>query len=206
MSAGRDAGIAPVPVVKRVAVFCGSQHGRNPALAEAAAALGRLLAERGLGLVYGGGCIGLMGSLADAALAGGAEVTGVIPRSLVEREVAHTGLSALHVVETMHERKRLMFERADAFVALPGGFGTLDEFCELLTWRQLGYHGRPLGLLNTAGYFDPFLAFVEGAVAEGMVRAEHRAWLHVATEPQALLDVLLAASHGLERAGAIREA
>jgi hypothetical protein len=152
--------------------------------------MGRLLAERGIGLVYGGGRVGLMGEVADAVLAAGGEVTGVIPRGLMEREVGHRGLTTLHVTGTMHERKALMVDLSDGFVALPGGYGTLDELCEALTWSQLGIHARPCGILNVDGYFDALLALFDHAVREGFVREPHRALVLEASEPAALLDAM----------------
>jgi hypothetical protein len=178
--------------MRRVCVFCGSSPGARPAYAEAARATGRLLAERGLGLVYGGGDVGLMGEVADAVLAAGGTVTGVIPRALLEREVGHRGLTELHVVETMHERKAMMADLADGFVALPGGFGTLDELCEILTWSQLGFHAKPCGVLNVEGYFDALLALFDHAVAEQFVRPQHRALVLQSTDPAALLDAMAA--------------
>lgn len=177
--------------MKYLCVFCGSSIGGPAIYAESARQLGAALAARGLGLVYGGGHIGLMGILADAVLQGGGPVVGVIPRSMVERELAHEGLTELHVVETMHQRKALMASRAAAFAALPGGFGTADELFEILTWRQLRLHARPIGLLNVAGFFDLLLAWLDRTVADGFVRAEHRALLHVAAEPETLLDLLM---------------
>jgi hypothetical protein len=147
-----------------------------------------VLAQRKLALVYGGGRVGLMGSIADAVLEQGGEVIGVIPESLVRREVAHTGLSDLRVVQTMHERKALMAELADAFIALPGGFGTLDEFCEILTWAQLGLHGKPCGLLNVEGYFDPLLALFDRAVEDRFLHPKHRSMLITADDPKMLLE------------------
>ena len=152
-----------------------------------------VLAARGLDLVYGAGHVGLMGILADAALAAGGRVIGVIPQAMVERELAHHGLSELHVVRTMHERKALMADRAGAFLALPGGFGTADELFEILTWAQLGLHTRPVGLLNVAGFFDPLLAWIDRTVQEGFLRAQHRQEpLIVGDQPRALLDAVLA--------------
>ena len=180
--------------MKGVCVFCGSRAGTRPEYAAAARALGALLAERGLTLVYGGGNVGLMGHIADAALAAGGRVIGVIPQSLVDREVAHHGVSELRIVRTMHERKALMNDLADAFVALPGGFGTLDEFFEVLTWAQLGIHGKPCGLLNVAGYFDPLLAAADHMAAEGFLRPEHRHMLLAGTDARALLERLLQAA------------
>ena len=176
--------------MKRVCVFCGSSAGARPVYAEAARATGRLLAERGIGLVYGGGNVGLMGEVADAVLAAGGRVTGVIPRALMEREVGHRGLTTLHVVGSMHERKALMVDLSDGFVALPGGFGTLDELCEALTWSQLGIHAKPCGVLNVEGYFDALLALFDHATREGFVRDAHRRLVLEATEPAALLDAM----------------
>jgi uncharacterized protein (TIGR00730 family) len=164
---------------RRVCVFCGSNIGLRPEYLGEAVALGRLLGKAGLGLVYGGARVGLMGALADAALANGGEVIGVIPRSLAAVEVAHAGLSRLYVVETMHERKALMAQEADAFVALPGGFGTLDEFFEILTWAQLGIHTKPCLMVNTGGYYDHLLSFLEVAIEEGFLKGENRAYIHV---------------------------
>ncbi|MDE2455761.1 MAG: TIGR00730 family Rossman fold protein [Burkholderiales bacterium] len=177
-----------------VCVFCGSRHGIRVAYGEAARALGAAIGERGWRLVYGGGNVGLMGELADAALAAGARVTGVIPDSLVQREVSHKGLSELHVVSTMHQRKQMMAERADLFIALPGGIGTLEELYEVWTWRQLGYHARPLGLLNVEGYYDHLLAFMRHSVEEGFLAAAQNAVLRVSASPAGLLDELAAAA------------
>lgn len=175
---------------RRVCVFCGSSTGASPAYREAATALGRLLAERGVGVVFGGGRIGLMGALAEAALACGGEVVGVIPGPLRTRELAHPGVAAMHVVPTMHARKALMNELSDAFLALPGGFGTFDELFEVVTWGQLGIHEKPIGLLNVGGYFDALLAMVDHAVAEGFVRQPQRELLCVATDPGELLAAM----------------
>ncbi|MCU1453014.1 MAG: hypothetical protein JWN46_1160 [Acidimicrobiales bacterium] len=176
----------------RLCVFCGSNRGRNPAYADAARELGKELVGRGIGLVYGGGRVGLMGQLADAVLAAGGEVFGVIPQHLQDLEVGHTGLTELHVVASMHERKGLMADLSDGFVALPGGVGTFEELFEVLTWTQLAIHDKPVGLLDALGYYDPLLAFLDHAVTQGFLRPEHRAMLHHATEPAALLDVLAA--------------
>lgn len=178
--------------MKRVCVFCGSSMGTRADYAEAAAGLGRLLASRGLGLVYGGGNVGLMGIMADAALAAGGEVVGVIPEALLKLEVGHLDLAQLHVVGSMHERKALMAELSDGFVALPGGMGTLEELAEVLTWAQLGLHARPVGLLDVGGYYRPLIAFFDQAVAAGFLRPAHRAILQVAVEPEAMLDRLAA--------------
>ena len=171
-------------------VFCGSSLGVRPAYEHAARALGAEIAGRGLRVVYGGAAVGLMGVLADAALGAGGQVVGVIPQPLVDREVAHTGLTELRVTDSMHERKALMAELADAFVALPGGFGTLDEFAEILTWTQLGFQRKPCGLLNVAGFFDPLLTFFDHAAAEGFVRPGHRRLVTVDTDPARLFDTL----------------
>jgi uncharacterized protein (TIGR00730 family) len=181
--------------VKRVLVFCGSSPGRLPEYSESASELGRLLVERRLELVYGGARVGLMGTLADAVLAAGGTVIGVIPTRLVEHEIAHAGVTKLHVVETMHERKALMAELSDAVIALPGGSGTLDELFELFTWKQLGLHRKPIGLLNTAGYWNPLLAFLEHAVNERFLRAEYLEDLQVQSSAAALLDRLAAHEH-----------
>lgn len=173
-----------------VCVYCGSSPGRNPAFAAAATAFGELLGRDGIRLVYGGGHVGLMGVVADAALRAGGEVHGVITRALGDKEVAHRGLTHLDVVDTMHERKALMSDNADAFVMLPGGFGTFDEFFEAVTWTQLGVHSKPCGVLNVAGFFDALQAQVDAAVDERFVRPEHRALLIVDTDPAVLLDRL----------------
>ncbi len=173
-----------------VCVFCGSRDGNTPLYAQAAAALGRRIGERGLGLVYGGARVGLMGSLADAALAAGAPVLGVLPRNLSTVEVAHAGLTELMLVDVLHARKARMTAESDAFVALPGGFGTLDELFEALTWAQLGLHSRPLGLLNVDGFWDPLVATIERQVAQGFVTHSDRARLTVEAAPDALLDAL----------------
>lgn len=176
---------------RRVCVYCGSKTGSGPVYRAAAVELGEALARRGLGLVYGGGNVGLMGLLADAVLAGGGEVVGVIPQALVDRELAHLKLSELHVVDDMHQRKALMAAKAHAFIALPGGYGTLEELFEALAWSQLGFHPKPVGLLNTAGYFDQLLAFLDHAVSEGFLQDRHHRLLQVGTEAGALLDTLL---------------
>ncbi|HEY7315048.1 MAG TPA: TIGR00730 family Rossman fold protein [Gemmataceae bacterium] len=177
--------------MKYLCVFCGSSKGGPVKYAESARRFGEALAARGLGLVYGGGHIGLMGVLADAVLQAGGPVIGVIPRSMVESELAHERLTELHVVETMHQRKALMAERACGFAALPGGFGTADELFEILTWRQLRLHDKPIGLLNVAGFFDPLLAWMDRTVEDGFLRREHRSLIHVADESERLLDLLL---------------
>lgn len=176
--------------MKRVCVFCGSSTGFRPVYGEAARALGRAIAERGLGLVYGGASVGIMGMIADAVLEAGGEVVGVIPHALEARELAHSGLTALHVVDSMHERKALMAELSDGFVALPGGMGTMEEFCEVLTWAQLGLHAKACGLLDVESYYEALIAFFEHTVAEGFLRREHRDMIIVADQPAALLDAM----------------
>jgi uncharacterized protein (TIGR00730 family) len=171
-------------------VYCGSRLGGDAAFEAAASHVGTLIGQRGWQLVYGGGNAGLMGAVANAALAAGASVVGVIPHSLMERELGHPGLSELHVVNTMHERKQLMAERADAFIALPGGIGTFEELFEVWTWRQLGYHDKPVGLLNVDGYYDRLLAFMAQAVADGFVPPAQQQLLQVANDPAELLDRL----------------
>ena len=173
-----------------ICVYCGSRPGRRPAHAAAARDTGTLIGRLGWQLVYGGGRAGLMGEVADAALAAGARVVGVIPQSLMERELGHTGLSELHVVQTMHERKRLMAERSDAFLALPGGVGTMEELFEVWTWRQLGYHDKPVGLLDTDGYYAKLLAFVAEMAEAGFVQPAQRALLEVDRQPLPLLQRL----------------
>lgn len=173
-----------------VCVFCGANVGARDAYRDAARQLGTAIARRGLTLVFGGGGIGLMGVVADAALAARGAVIGVIPEALVAKELAHRGAVDLRIVESMHERKALMAELAGGFIALPGGYGTLDEFCEVLTWAQLGLQAKPCGLLNVAGYFDRFLAFLDGATTEGFIRPEHRGMIVVESQPDTLLDNL----------------
>ena len=174
--------------MKRLCVFCGSAIGRQTAYADAARALATALLDRGLGLVYGGGSVGLMGTIADAVLAGGGEVIGVLPKGLARKERAHDGLTELHVVGSMHERKALMASLADGFVALPGGLGTLEEILEVLTWAQLGIHRKPVGLVDIRGYWTGLLALLRHAVGEGFVRPEYAALLLVEPAPAALLD------------------
>jgi uncharacterized protein (TIGR00730 family) len=177
---------------KRLCVFCGSSAGVRPAYAESAASLGRLLASRGIALVFGGSHLGLMGAVAQAALSAGGEVIGVMPQALVAKEVADLRLADLRVVGSMHERKALMAELSEGFIALPGGFGTFEEFCEVLTWTQLGLHAKPCGLLNVEGYYDPLLKLFDHAVAEGFLKPQHRAMVICETDPAALVDRLLA--------------
>jgi uncharacterized protein (TIGR00730 family) len=178
--------------MKRLCLFCGSSPGHDPAYGELAAQLGRTLAQRGIGVVYGGGRIGLMGVLADATLAAGGEVIGVIPKPLLDREHGHRGLTHLRVVGSMHERKALMVELADGFVALPGGFGTLEELFEVWTWAQVGMHRKPCGLLDVGGFYTPLVGFLDHVVASGFVNSTTRAMLMVAASPDELLARLLA--------------
>ena len=173
--------------MKRIAVYCGSNKGARAAYAEAADSLGRHLAEQRIELVYGGGCVGLMGILADAALRNGGHVIGVIPEKLVIKEVVHEGLPDLRVVKTMHERKALIAELADGFIALPGGYGTYEELCEILAWAQLGYHQKPFGLLDVAGFYRGFLEFFDHATREGFIRPKHRELVMVEEDPGKLL-------------------
>jgi uncharacterized protein (TIGR00730 family) len=178
--------------VNRISVFCGASPGNRPEYKSAAARLGTALVDAGIGLVYGGGKTGLMGALADAVLAKGGYVIGVIPRALVEKEVAHHGLTDLRIVSSMHERKAMMAELCDAFIAMPGGFGTIEEFVEVLTWSQLGLHAKPCALLNVNGYYDPMLTFFNHAVKEGFVRDEHARLVLADTDPARLLGRLKA--------------
>ena len=175
-----------------VAVYCGSNRGADPAFADAASSLGRILAERGIRLVYGGGHVGLMGAVADAVLASGGEAHGVITRALQAKEIAHRDLTSLEVVETMHERKAAMADAADAIIMLPGGFGTFEEFFEVLSWTQLGIHAKPCGILDVAGFFVPLGALLDGAVRAGFVHPAHRDIVIVDTGPARLLDRLAA--------------
>lgn len=176
-----------LPPMNRVCVFCGSSPGASPAYAEQARRLGRALAASNIGLVYGGAQVGLMGILADAVLSAGGSVTGVIPQALEEREIAHVGLTDLRIVGSMHERKAMMADLSDGFVALPGGMGTLEELFEILTWSQLGMHKKPCGLLDVGGYFGQLLGFLDHMVAERFLRPEHRALLLVDDDPERLL-------------------
>lgn len=176
--------------MKRVCVFCGSSAGARTIYREAAEQLGQTLAQRGIGLVYGGGRVGLMGTMADAAMAAGGQVIGVIPQALVAKELAHSGVADMRVVGSMHERKALMADLSDAFITLPGGYGTLEEFFEVLSWSQLGLHGKPCGVLNVAGYYDTLLTLVDYAVAEAFVRPAHRFLVLVESDPSCLLDRL----------------
>lgn len=177
---------------RRICVFCGSSSGTRASYTEAASSLGRYLAGSGIAIVYGGGKVGLMGVLADAALEAGGEVIGVMPRSLVEKEIAHTRLSDLRVVASMHERKALMADLADAFIALPGGYGTFEEFCEVLTWTQLGLHSKPCGILNVDGYYDRLLSLFDHAVTEGFLKPANRQIVLSDTAPESLVTRMLA--------------
>ena len=176
--------------MKRVCVFCGSSPGARPAYAEATAEVAQLLAGEGIGIVYGGGHVGLMGVLADTAMAAGGEVIGVMPQALVDREIGHTGISELRVVGSMHERKAVMEDLSDAFIALPGGIGTLEELFEVYTWAQLGLHDKPCGLLDVEDYFSGLVGFLDHAVDERFLREEHRAMLIVEREPRVLIERL----------------
>jgi uncharacterized protein (TIGR00730 family) len=177
--------------MKRLCVFCGSSSGNDPAYGALAAQLGRFLAQRRIGVVYGGGRAGLMGTLADAALAAGGEVIGVIPQSLMDREHGHVGLTELRVVDSMHSRKALMAELSDGFAALPGGIGTMEELFEVWTWAQLGFHEKPCALLDTGGFFTPLVGFLDQLVTAGFLRPASRAILTVASSPEELLSQLL---------------
>lgn len=174
--------------ILRVCVFCGSSFGNRTSYREAAVTLAAALNEMGHSLVYGGAQVGLMGLIAEAMLASGAEVIGVIPRQLQQKEIAHRGLSKLHVVETMHERKALMADLSDAFIALPGAYGTLDELFEIITWAQLGIHSKPIGILNIEGYYDHLLAFLDSCVANGLLKQSNRDLFLVDHEPKRLLE------------------
>jgi uncharacterized protein (TIGR00730 family) len=173
--------------MKRICVFCGSNVGVRPAYAEAARSLARHLVKLGIGIVYGGGNVGLMGVLADTALAAGGEVIGVIPHALFAKEVGHAGIPDLRIVGSMHERKALMADLADGFIAMPGGWGTFDEFCEILTWAQLGLHRKPCGILNVEGYYDTLLAMFDHSVAEGFLKPEYKPIVLAAAEPEDLV-------------------
>jgi len=173
--------------MKRVCVFCGSSSGESPVYLEAATRVGEILAREGLGLVYGGSRVGLMGRLADSVLEHGGEVIGVIPRALVNREVAHGGLTELRIVGSMHERKAVMAELSDAFIALPGGLGTLEELFEVVTWSQLGLHQKPSGVLDVRGYYQPLIAFLDHAVNEGFLATQHRRMIMLEEDPDALV-------------------
>ena len=174
--------------IKNICVYCGSSPGKNPAYAQAASALAKELRARDIGLVFGGGAVGIMGVVADAMLEAGGEVVGVIPKALAKKEVAHYGLSKLHVVPSMHERKAMMADLADGFIALPGGWGTLEEIFEMLTWAQLGFHEKPCGLLNIEGYFDGLIGFLENSFEQQFVKDLYRPLLMTTDSPAVLLD------------------
>ena len=194
---GRESGAgSTLTRVRRVCVFCGSSPGARPAYAEATAEVARLLVADGIGVVYGGGHVGLMGVLADTAMAAGGEVIGVMPQALVDREIGHTAITDLRVVSSMHERKALMTELSDAFVALPGGAGTLEELFEVYTWAQLGLHSKPCGLLDVDGYYSGLAQFLDHAVEERFLRPEHREALMVERSPHVLLERLRAFEPG----------
>ena len=176
--------------MKRVCVFCGSSVGNKKDYADYAVALGQVLAARKIGLVYGGGNVGLMGVIADAALAAGGEVIGVIPQALKDREIAHTGVRDLRVVDSMHTRKAMMADLSDAFIAMPGGVGTFEEFFEAITWTQLGLHRKPCGLLNAGEFYTPLVAFIDQAVSEGFIKPVHRSMIVVDDNPERLVDTL----------------
>ncbi|MES2019536.1 MAG: TIGR00730 family Rossman fold protein [Pseudomonadota bacterium] len=173
--------------MKAIAVYCGANPGNAPVYADAARALGRALVARGLGLVYGGGHVGLMGIIADEVLRLGGEVTGVIPQQLVDRELAHPGLTRLFVVKDMHERKAMMAQQAGGFVALPGGMGTLEELFEMLTWSQLGIHAKPVGVLNVDGFYDHLIGFMAHAMEQGFIKPQHAGLMMVDSDPEALV-------------------
>jgi uncharacterized protein (TIGR00730 family) len=177
--------------MKRICVFCGSNTGTRPEYAAAARALGGELVARDIGLVFGGGCVGLMGEIADAVLAAGGHVIGVIPHTLVARELAHRGVQDLRVVSSMHERKALMAELSDSFVAMPGGFGTFEELCEVITWTQLGLHRKRCGLLNVAGFYDPLLRLFDHAVREGFIKPSNLEIVVADASPAAVVDAVL---------------
>jgi uncharacterized protein (TIGR00730 family) len=181
-----------MPQPRTLCVFCGSSRGAHPAYAEAAGAMGRAIAERGIGLVYGGGRVGLMGIVADAALAAGGEVHGVIPTFLAEKEVGHFGLTRLDTVDSMHERKARMADLSDGFIAMPGGIGTLEEIAEIWTWSQLGLHEKPIGFLNVGGFYDGLFSFIDHAVAEAFLKPAHANLLLRHARPAPLLDALAA--------------
>lgn len=176
--------------MKSICVYCGSSSGASEVYAEGARALAREMVKDNIALVYGGGNVGLMGIVADAVLHGGNPVVGIIPKSLVRKEVGHKELTELHIVDSMHQRKQMMADRADAFIAMPGGVGTYEELFETFTWLQLGYHNKPIGLLNVAGFYDKLLAFIDHAVQEGFLKRHHADLLHVSQDPAELIDML----------------
>ncbi|MDQ3130446.1 MAG: TIGR00730 family Rossman fold protein [Acidobacteriota bacterium] len=177
--------------MKRICVFCGSSNGANPVYLETAETVGRFLVSRNIELVYGGGRVGLMGKIADTVLAGGGKVIGIIPESLAVKEVAHQSLTEIHIVDSMHERKALMAEYANGFIALPGGFGTFEEFCEIVTWAQLGIHQKPCGLLNADGFYDNLIAMFDYSAAQKFIRNEHRNLVLVENNIEKLYDSMM---------------
>jgi uncharacterized protein (TIGR00730 family) len=181
----------PVNQKKRICVFCGSSHGVRPSYRNAAQRLGKAITSHGMGLVYGGGGVGLMGVIADAVLEEQGEVIGVLPRALFNKELAHYGLTELRIVSSMHERKALMAELSDSFIAMPGGFGTFEEFFEVVTWAQLGLHTKPIGILNVDGYFDLFFKFLEHMVQEGFIKPKHQQLMVTSQDPNELLSLLI---------------
>src|SRR6202140_5698799 len=187
MTANKNSNDQPQRHIQRLCVFCGSSAGSRSIYSEAAARLGRAFANSQVALVFGGGRVGLMGVVADSVLAAGGQAIGVMPRALVEKEIAHTSLTRLHVVESMHQRKALMADLADAFLLLPGGFGSWEEFCEIVTWLQLGIHRKPCAILNVAGYYDGLLSLPDHALAEGFLRPAHKEMLIVEEEPARLV-------------------
>jgi len=187
-----------MPVLTSVCVYCASSSGSNEAVVDATKELGELLAHQGIRLVYGGGAVGLMGLIADTVLENGGQVTGIIPTALFPNEVAHTGCTELIAVETMHQRKRLMFDRSDAFVALPGGFGTLEEIAEVTTWAQIGMHSKPVGVLNVDGYWNGLLSYLDRAVSDCLLKEQNNGLLLRATTPSTMLDALASYSGSAE--------
>ena len=181
------------PSINSICVYCGANPGQDAAYADAANQLGQLLADRSIELVYGGGNVGLMGTIADAVMAGGGRVTGIIPKAIADVEVAHRAVTELHIVGNMHERKSMMARRADAFIVLPGGIGTMEEMFEAWTWAQLGIHHKPIGLLNTHGYYDALLKFLDAMSGEGFLKPAHRSMLLTGTTPESVLQTLLEA-------------
>jgi len=177
--------------MKRICVFCGSNDGADPIFIKTAEEVGRFLARRGIELVYGGGRVGLMGKIADTVMHNGGSVIGIIPRALAEKEVAHGGLTKLRVVGSMHERKAIMAELSDGFIALPGGFGTFEELCEIITWAQLGFHSKPCGFLNIDGYYDPLIELFDNATREKFVRPEHRRLVLIESEIEKMFDLMV---------------
>src|SRR5579864_403214 len=194
MTANTNSNNQPQRQIQSLCVFCGSSTGSRPIYSETAAQLGQALANSKTALVFGGGRVGLMGILADSVLAAGGQAIGVMPRALVEKEIAHPSLTKLHVVDSMHQRKALMADLADAFLLLPGGFGSWEEFCEIVTWLQLGIHRKPCAILNVAGYYDGLLSLADHALAEGFLRPAHHKMVIVEKQPQALLSRLATAA------------